>query len=333
MQNKRDRSDPQEKKEIEGKDEASLNAIENENTENKEEPKAEEMYYRDSYTDSAPEYYNAQVPIYGYPPAYEIGYYPQDHLYFDPNAYAPHPYYGQMPMKNLRDPKRKSKYRICSNCQTTNTPSWRRGTNGKSLLCNACGLYQKLHNRPRPYMVNSEGRTKALKGTVEKVICVACNNFFSILEVNSSPTGAMCNECHVYYKKNSLDQNFQTKQQDFYKYQAPLPYEQPNYENQGYYGYEQPYSYPVESYPQDSYQNPYFYGKPHEVEQGYPPYYQGQTYYSTSPAPGFAPLEPAAADKSVKKTVRGVLKTEIPHKATGKKQINDPNPLDSYKNE
>ena len=33
----------------------------------------------------------------------------------------------------------------CMNCKTTSTTLWRRNTNGDPL-CNACGLYQKLHN-------------------------------------------------------------------------------------------------------------------------------------------------------------------------------------------
>lgn len=37
----------------------------------------------------------------------------------------------------------------CSNCGTKVTPLWRKGANG-SLLCNACGLYQKLHRANRP---------------------------------------------------------------------------------------------------------------------------------------------------------------------------------------
>ncbi|KAF9231851.1 hypothetical protein BU15DRAFT_90809 [Melanogaster broomeanus] len=37
----------------------------------------------------------------------------------------------------------------CSNCSTTHTPLWRRGLNDE-LNCNACGLYCKLHKRPRP---------------------------------------------------------------------------------------------------------------------------------------------------------------------------------------
>lgn len=33
----------------------------------------------------------------------------------------------------------------CANCQTTTTTLWRRNSNGDPV-CNACGLYYKLHN-------------------------------------------------------------------------------------------------------------------------------------------------------------------------------------------
>lgn len=37
----------------------------------------------------------------------------------------------------------------CSNCKTKKTPLWRKGDEGEAL-CNACGLYEKLHKKPRP---------------------------------------------------------------------------------------------------------------------------------------------------------------------------------------
>ena len=38
---------------------------------------------------------------------------------------------------------------ICANCRTTTTPLWRRDEAGNTI-CNACGLYYKLHNVHRP---------------------------------------------------------------------------------------------------------------------------------------------------------------------------------------
>ncbi|KAI9302251.1 hypothetical protein BJ944DRAFT_167623, partial [Cunninghamella echinulata] len=37
----------------------------------------------------------------------------------------------------------------CANCHTTTTPLWRRDADGKNI-CNACGLYYKLHLTHRP---------------------------------------------------------------------------------------------------------------------------------------------------------------------------------------
>lgn len=40
--------------------------------------------------------------------------------------------------------------RRCTECQSTDTPQWRRGPQGMGTLCNACGLkYIHLHNRDK----------------------------------------------------------------------------------------------------------------------------------------------------------------------------------------
>ncbi|KAJ3119085.1 Trans-acting T-cell-specific transcription factor GATA-3, partial [Physocladia obscura] len=39
--------------------------------------------------------------------------------------------------------------RACSNCNTTETPVWRRSCEGK-LICNACGVFAKAHGHVRP---------------------------------------------------------------------------------------------------------------------------------------------------------------------------------------
>ncbi|KAG9260152.1 erythroid transcription factor-like [Astyanax mexicanus] len=44
----------------------------------------------------------------------------------------------------------------CANCQTSTTTLWRRNVNGEPV-CNACGLYFKLHNVNRPLTMKKDG--------------------------------------------------------------------------------------------------------------------------------------------------------------------------------
>ena len=44
---------------------------------------------------------------------------------------------------------------VCKNCSTSTTPLWRRDENG-AILCNACGLFLKLHGRPRPISLKTD---------------------------------------------------------------------------------------------------------------------------------------------------------------------------------
>lgn len=43
----------------------------------------------------------------------------------------------------------------CQNCQTNTTPLWRRDEQGE-ILCNACGLFFKLHGRARPIWLKTD---------------------------------------------------------------------------------------------------------------------------------------------------------------------------------
>ncbi|CDW52606.1 Transcription factor GATA123s [Trichuris trichiura] len=58
----------------------------------------------------------------------------------------------------------------CANCGTNTTTLWRRNQNGDPV-CNACGLYYKLHNVNRPLSMKKEGiqtRNRKLSGKSKK---------------------------------------------------------------------------------------------------------------------------------------------------------------------
>ena len=57
--------------------------------------------------------------------------------------------------KNSRVSSSKRDGTSCSNCYSTTTTLWRRTTAGE-IVCNACGLYQKIHNTPRPISLKKD---------------------------------------------------------------------------------------------------------------------------------------------------------------------------------
>ncbi|ORZ00817.1 hypothetical protein BCR43DRAFT_469117 [Syncephalastrum racemosum] len=64
---------------------------------------------------------------------------------------APSPqHYPHEPSKSRNTPKTQ-----CTNCQTTTTPLWRRNPQGQPL-CNACGLFLKLHGVVRPLSLKTD---------------------------------------------------------------------------------------------------------------------------------------------------------------------------------
>ncbi|EEB97887.1 hypothetical protein MPER_02700, partial [Moniliophthora perniciosa FA553] len=111
----------------------------------------------------------------------------------------------------------------CSNCGATHTPLWRRGLNDE-LNCNACGLYCKLHKRPRPKtMRNSHGEGRSQTAPRQETVDVVgkysfrpihdgVSNFFPLAQCYNCHTTAtplwrkddegktVCNACGLYYK-------------------------------------------------------------------------------------------------------------------------------------
>ncbi|CAO3612453.1 unnamed protein product [Mucor hiemalis] len=101
----------------------------------------------------------------------------------------------------------------CSNCDATSTPLWRRSSDDK-VLCNACGLYLKLHNVPRPRHLkasNGKGREEKMFGgsmddyasdsedthasSQPQISCTNCGTNKTPLWRRDAAGKALCNAC------------------------------------------------------------------------------------------------------------------------------------------
>ncbi|KAK4288483.1 hypothetical protein Pmani_038489 [Petrolisthes manimaculis] len=60
---------------------------------------------------------------------------------------------GKVPARRITGTRRQ--HQMCTNCHTTITSLWRRNSQGDPV-CNACGLYYKLHNVNRPITMKKE---------------------------------------------------------------------------------------------------------------------------------------------------------------------------------
>ncbi|KAJ7769570.1 hypothetical protein DFH07DRAFT_1005700, partial [Mycena maculata] len=94
----------------------------------------------------------------------------------------------------------------CSNCGATHTPLWRRGLNDE-LNCNACGLYCKLHKRPRPKTMRNtggggEGRGQSVRAEAVDIMaqCYNCHTTATPLWRKDDEGKTVCNACGLYYK-------------------------------------------------------------------------------------------------------------------------------------
>ncbi|KAJ8397603.1 hypothetical protein AAFF_G00436020 [Aldrovandia affinis] len=71
------------------------------------------------------------------------------------------------PQKRLQTTSRRAGL-CCTNCHTSTTTLWRRNAEGEPV-CNACGLYMKLHGVPRPLAMKKESiQTRKRKPKVAK---------------------------------------------------------------------------------------------------------------------------------------------------------------------
>ncbi|KAI5188381.1 hypothetical protein NECID01_0012 [Nematocida sp. AWRm77] len=127
------------------------------------------------------------------------------------------------PQKTEEGSRKKAKFRVCTNCGTTTTPSWRRSTNNKMLLCNACGLYQKLHGSDRPFSITPDGKTKAIKTSIEKGVCRGCGVSQTPLWKRGYNNESLCSSCSLLYTKRAQSRN--EPPQESWKEYTDLPEE------------------------------------------------------------------------------------------------------------
>lgn len=100
--------------------------------------------------------------------------------------------------------------RRCTHCGATETPSWRRNNQG-SLLCNACGLYERIHRVPRTFVLQ-DGVVKTRRRSSSDIVQRTCSNCGTL----TTPMwrrieGAYyCNACAIFYRTNGCHRGSRT---------------------------------------------------------------------------------------------------------------------------
>ncbi|KAJ1931609.1 hypothetical protein FBU59_006654, partial [Linderina macrospora] len=137
--------------------------------------------------------------------------------------------YGMSHAMPTQEPVKKHEGPICDNCGVTSTPLWRRSVND-TLLCNACGLYYKLHNTHRPKSLRSNAQRKdGEEEDAPKVSCSNCKTTTTPLWRRDEQGNPLCNACGLYYKLHkenrpiALKTDVIRKRQRFDAATAPAP--------------------------------------------------------------------------------------------------------------
>ncbi|KAG0195939.1 hypothetical protein BGX33_002326, partial [Mortierella sp. NVP41] len=142
--------------------------------------------------------YESKISSRDYPPP------PHHSMYPHPNQQYAAAQMGDRSMSKQEvlamdpDPK------FCNNCRTTATPSWRRCPQGRILLCNACGLYQKLHGKPRPFFRAKDGSLKVHRTLTEHDPCTLCGATQTPVWRRGDNNESICNGCSLIAKHSRV---------------------------------------------------------------------------------------------------------------------------------
>ncbi|XP_034981071.1 transcription factor GATA-6 [Zootoca vivipara] len=98
---------------------------------------------------------------------------------------------------NKRVPSSRRVGLSCANCHTTTTTLWRRNAEGEPV-CNACGLYMKLHGVPRPLAMKKEGiqtRKRKPKNLAKTKSCSGNNSNNAVPMTPTSTSSTNSDDC------------------------------------------------------------------------------------------------------------------------------------------
>lgn len=124
----------------------------------------------------------------------------------NPMATRPPTFTGQSEMPDGIASDGSAESPTCSNCRGTQTPLWRRGPDDE-LLCNACGVFYKVHKKHRPHNLAKvkntfRGKFGSRRNTrdTQPIKCTNCNATATPMWRKAPDGTLLCNACALYFK-------------------------------------------------------------------------------------------------------------------------------------